>query len=345
MFWKVMGIVWTVLLVLAVGLLWHLAVRSPGEMAGDTPRPPRGTQATAMIGDVPDAYLPFAESLVHSHSVISLVVKDPRVMTGGEKLRLSIFNNSRKYFSTRVPGPEGVETVLIDVRNCPSAVDAPDLAGAVADSFIEYIRRFKLRRIGDEIVFARERRTDLLRQIKTGREDVTRTRFGMGWVVGSDNEAAYRMRLLTEYIMAAQSRVLLAQGRWDAYQQRAAAAPATQPAKEGRPADPKRPAPETSIPDKEVAGSKEAPTAPGVALKEALEEAVAELTYLQEERQEAKAEYSDMMEMIASVKHRESQVDRAEEELRTVSESLGKLEWEKMAAESRPSLIGVFPVK
>ncbi len=78
MFWKTLGIIWTVLLLVGVALLWQSQrLRAGPGAAGafEQERPPRGTQATALVVDVPAKYVSLAPGLVYVDLVVGTALR------------------------------------------------------------------------------------------------------------------------------------------------------------------------------------------------------------------------------------------------------------------------------
>ncbi len=353
MFWKIMGVVWTLMLVAIVGLHVHqfcLAgagrTRAHAGQPVQSLEPPAGTQATAIIADVPAEYLPSIDLLVHSDPIVARAAKDDRVRMIDMRFYDKLLADSRKYFGVRVVGPEGAENVLIHVRNCPSKEVASDVAGAIASSFLEYARSSARRPIHEQIEHVAEKEHALQQSIDQLQAEVTKIRASSGWLSDTDSLPGLKLRLLVEREMEVRAKYALAAHRYTAHKKRAAEtrkkAPAVK-APDGKVKDAAAGAPGADGSKKPVG---KAPKLPRKAvLAQALEEVSAELTAMRESTNEARGEHRDFVKKMDRVRAIQSEISLLTEDLRAVRKRLLKVRFEGKMVGAKPVLLGVVTVK
>ena len=343
-----MSVMWLVVLAAVVGLYVQQSSSQgrPAAQPAQPADPPAGTQATAIIADVPAKYLPSVDLLVHSDPIVARAAKDDRVRMIDMRFYDKLLADSRKYFGVRVVGLEGAENVLIDVRNCSSKEAASDVAGAIASAFLEYVQNEPQRRINKQIRYVAEKEHALTMSIEKLQAEVTKVRAISEWFSDEDSLIAHKLRLLLKQEMEVRAKYALAAHRYTAYEERAAEirkkAPAVK-APAGKAEDLAKVIPGPDEPEKAVG---KAPKLPRKAvLAQALEEVSAELTAMRESTNEARGEHRDFVKKMDRVRAIQSEISLLTEDLRAVRKRLLKVRFEGKMVGAKPVLLGVVTVK
>jgi len=335
MFWKVMGIVWTLMFVGIVGL--HVSYYGKAGRCGHdrteathAAEAPAGTQATAIIAAMPSDALGAADAIVHFSSVINGAVTGEYAAKLDRQLRIDCGANGDKYLSARTVGTGDAANVMIDVRNCPTVDQADFLAHAVAESFIKYVRDEQIKLCLSQVKFYENEEMRLKRAIESRHMDITTTVAGSQvWVDGAESAIGDQRQILLRQLADATLRQTRAQHRWDAYSERQAqpkATPAT--------------APGGSV-KVEAKRTPEAQVTEDVLLREELEGANKEVAHLMNGLLTLRHAQKDMTEKLMKVKAWEREISRFEEDLGAVRKQLQSLRRYQAAAEQRPYLMAV----
>ena len=240
MFWKTLGIIWTVLLLVAVALLWqsqYLRAGSGATEAVEQEGPPRGTQMTAFVAEVPTKYMSLAPELIHMRSVRGRALMRPEIMKWPQSFRQKVLLEPRKYYSVRPVGPKESGILAIDARACESDAQAYELAEAVAEAFINEVQSAERRKLDSRIKHAHASLKPLRLRMDKAQTEMARL-CGGSWFPGKgDSLAFHEARVVSERLIDAGVRFERARVRLMAAQEAAARGPraAEMPAAAPRP--------------------------------------------------------------------------------------------------------------
>ena len=302
MFWKTLGITWTVLLLAGIALFWQS--RRPRAGSAETEALeqeglPRGTQVTAIVADVPSKYVSLAPDLVHMRSVRARALMQPEIVKWPKSFRQKVLLEPRKYYSVRRVGPRESGILAVDVRACERIAQADELARAVAEAFINEVQSAERRKLDDRITHAYSSLKELRLRMERAQTDMAGL-CGGSWFPGKGDALAFHeARLVSERRIDAgvrleRARVRLMAAQVAALGLRAAEMPAAAPRPAARGAE-TRPIP-SSKPAEPVAR----PGSPGAIarriteLRQAVAEAMEEVTSLEERKRELKLICTDV---------------------------------------------------
>jgi len=330
MFWKTLGIIWTVLLLVGVALLWQsqrLRTGSGAAEAVEQEESPRGTQATALLGRVPPKIVPVARGLICLDAVRDKVLERAKAAKWPKKLQEGIARNRRQHFSARPWGGEGTSMVAIDVRGCASTAEAVKLAEAVAKAFIEALDMDTVPHLDERIRTLEKTRGGLRSSLASLRREISALRLPE-LAAQRQQELSHRIRLLGELEIRASLKRDRCRGRLIVAQVAAEAA---------------KPAPATTPTDRTQ--DKTAEAASIRALKLELAEATSELAKLEEMLREARLMQSDLARKQTIVGRLEKSAADYDESLRMVNRTLLEQKVHRREYKPIPELISVLPVR
>lgn len=228
MFWKTLGIIWTVLLLVAVALLWqsqYLRAGSGATEAVEQEGSPRGTQMTAFVAEVPTKYMSLAPELIHMRSVRGRALMRPEIMKWPQSFRQKVLLEPRKYYSVRPVGPKESGILAIDARACESDAQAYELAEAVAEAFINEVQSVERRKLDSRIKHAHASLKPLRLRMERARTEMAGLRAGSGFLGKGDYLAFHEARVVSERLIDAGVRFERARVRLMAAQEAAARGP------------------------------------------------------------------------------------------------------------------------
>lgn len=118
---------------------WLSAAAEPAEEAKRASGAPPGTQATALVDNVPPAERDLAGELIRLPAVRKEFLSDRRVTMLPRALRDAVEKDPSRYVSARPVGPKASTWVAVDVRGCQSPQEAHELAAAAAQAFAAFV--------------------------------------------------------------------------------------------------------------------------------------------------------------------------------------------------------------
>lgn len=374
MFWKTLGIIWTVLLLVAVALLWqsqYLRAGSGAAEAVEQEESPRGTQMTAFVAEVPARYMSLAPELVHMRSVGGRALMRPEIMKWPQSFRQKVLLEPRKYYSVRPVGPKESGILAIDARACESDAQACQLAEAVAEAFIKEVQSWERMQLGNRLTHAQSSLKELRLRMEQAQTDMAGLRAGSGSLGKGDYLAFHEARVVSERLIDARLRLDRAQNRLMAAQEAAArgARPAEMPAWTPRLDAPGAGATESSlleelekfIPDAESDAAAETRPAPSskpaepvagpgrpsalarrvTALKQAVDDATEEVAGLEERKRELKHICTDVSRQRSRINAHERELTRDQQSCAKLDALVLELRLERECQDFAPRLVGV----
>ena len=151
------------------------------------PAAPKGAQATALVAGVAPSEAALAGSLIALGAVQRGILQDARLQALPAALRERLEGNYSAHVTARPIGPKGSACLAIDVRGCPTAKGARQLALAAADALANQLARNHSLRDQDETL-GREARLKKLQaerdRLKKRLESLRRDLAGVKGTIG-----------------------------------------------------------------------------------------------------------------------------------------------------------------
>ncbi len=166
MFWKTMGVIWTVLL---MGVLTTLMVGQRQQPTGAVePSPQPGApdlpdvQASVLVGGFSAADRAAAPVLMQTPAFGEALLADPRVRSMSPAVRKRLAKDLTKYVRARRVGDEQSTWLAVDASGCPDATVARFLAVAAGGQLRQEFARARKAQAGAELAALEKRHVYLL---------------------------------------------------------------------------------------------------------------------------------------------------------------------------------------
>ena len=197
MFWKVMAVIWTVMFASLFGATkyWMKTERVTESAGIEESEAPRGTQATALIENVPAKHMFMPEFIVLSDSVLKSAAK--------EFLSDKTVQDLRNQISIRFIGSSDVGYMAIDVSKCEEKAHAKEIAREVAQAYILHAKKTINSKLLHQIEVLEEEKRSLQKHLqgirKSAEQELREVRIPFFWE--KRNTLKIRLQLLTEKLM------------------------------------------------------------------------------------------------------------------------------------------------
>jgi hypothetical protein len=168
--------------------------------------PPPGTQARALLSDIPPTERALAGQLINADRVRDLVLFSKSLETVPSSLQVALRKGLAGYVSARPVGPPGSTWVAIDVRGCTDGKVAMALARAAAEGFAGFIDEYERQRTQRQLAKLEAERNELLKKQAEllARETAARAATPAAAMQERRNLVSIRLQLLAPMLLEAE---------------------------------------------------------------------------------------------------------------------------------------------